>query len=269
MINTETAMRPLHVVLQKSDAENSAGSQKACDTRAQGGVINAYGDIEERVQVLSRWVVAVQEEEKRSIACELHDEVGQYLSLAVIMADQAAKSQPEQIALLLNEVKMQLMDVIQKVRNLSLDLRPSILDDPGLIPALNCLFDCMDTQSGLKIDFKHNNIPDHFSPEIDITVYQVVQAALTNIVRHAGVANARVRLIQNRRQISLTVEDKGIGFNTETVSFGLSTGISTMCERVRILGGKFEIKSSPWAGTRVTAEIPLPCPAVLANVDGR
>jgi signal transduction histidine kinase len=213
---------------------------------------------EEQLRALSKRLIEVQEEERRSIARELHDQVGQYLTITKLMLDRATKATPETVTPLLIEITAQVVEVLQQVRNMSLNLRPSMLDDLGLVPALKWLFERLEKQSGLNINFEHNMTDNRVSPDIDTTIYRIVQEALTNVIRHAGVTSAKVRLWLNEKTISLKVEDNGQGFEPDRLAARVTTGLSAMQERARLLGGYLRIESVPGAGTRVVAEIPIP-----------
>jgi signal transduction histidine kinase len=149
-------------------------------------------------------------------------------------------------------------ELLEKVRGLSFDLRPAALDQLGLLPALLALFERYSDQTGVLVNFKHNGVAEHYAPEVETTAYRVVQEALTNAARHAGVAGVTVRVWATPALLSLQVEDRGRGFDPEAaLATARSSGLAGMRERVLLLDGQLTIESRPGAGTQITAELPL------------
>jgi signal transduction histidine kinase len=212
-----------------------------------------------RLQALSRQLVNLQEVEKRQIALELHDEIGQTLTSLglllridemmdiVLLKDRLARS------------KELVGELINRVRKISLDLRPPMLDDLGMIPSLEWLFESYTKSTRIKVIFRHNNINGRrFKPEIEIGIFRIIQEALTNVARHAKVDRVDVRLWMQKEIICFQIEDEGAGFDTETQMINLSSsGLEGIRERVNSLGGSTQITSSPGAGTSVSIEIPM------------
>lgn len=214
---------------------------------------------EEDIRALSGRLVSVQEEERRAIARELHDEVGQYLTFVRMMLERAIKSPGEEIAPILREATDQVADLLKRVRNLSLDLRPSMLDDLGLVPALLWLFERLEGQSGLQVSFSRDSL-DSFSPKVNTAAYRIIQEGLTNVVRHAGTKEATVNVRADDDTLYVELADRGRGFDMAAAANGPSTGLSSMRERARMLGGVLKLESAPGAGTRISAELPLHAP---------
>ncbi|MDD4858759.1 MAG: PAS domain S-box protein [Dehalococcoidales bacterium] len=208
-------------------------------------------------QALAKRLFEVQEQERRTIARELHDETGQHLTLIKLMLDRSFKATPEKAAPMLSEAAKEVAAVIQQVRNMSLDLRPGMLDDLGLVPALVWLFERVEKQSGLKVNFEHKVIEDMFPAEVNTAAYRIVQEAITNIIRYAGVSEASVRLNADNKKLLIEIEDKGFGFDMGKMAVGTSTGISAMRERAQLLDGKLDVESAPGQGTRITVELPV------------
>jgi signal transduction histidine kinase len=154
---------------------------------------------------------------------------------------------------------------------LSLDLRPQVLDDLGLMPALDWLFKRFFQQTGIRVKFKHTPLSGRMPAQLETAVFRIVQEALTNVARHAGVKEATVRLWSNGSSLGVQVEDRGAGFDSELALAGRdSSGLAGMRERALMLGGEFTLDSRPGAGTRVTVELPLslaaaPGPALEAS----
>lgn len=212
-----------------------------------------------RLQGLSRRLVEVQEEERRQIALELHDEIGQLLTGLKLLLTVSGNVSEESLGKRLSDARQVINDLILKVRQLSLDLRPAMLDDLGLLPALVWHFERYRSQTGINIDFEHSHIEGRrFKPGIETAAYRVIQEALTNIARHARVKEATVRLWTAENTLGIQVEDHGVGFDSEKVmSSGSSRGLVGIRERVTFLDGQMTIDSSPGIGTVLTIELPL------------
>ena len=214
-----------------------------------------------RLRDLSRQLVQAQEAERRVIARELHDEIGQILTGLRLTLDAIGQQVGFEAAAPLARA-MSMVDKLQeRVRTLSLNLRPAALDDRGLLPAL--LVHCNEcTAHGLEVQVIHSGVSGRrFPPELEITAYRVAQEALTNVARHAGVTGATVRLWADEETLGVQVQDNGKGFVIERVVTGAySGGLSGMRERVALTGGDLVVESNPGAGTRVTAELPLKQP---------
>ena len=209
-----------------------------------------------RLQELSLRLVEVQEEEKRHLARELHDEIGQLLTalkLTLEMAQPALGASQE-----LEKALDLVRDLLRRVRDLSLDLRPSMLDDLGLLPSLIWQIDRMGTLTGLQVELTHEAIDGRrFPPGVETTAYRLVQEGLTNVARHAGVGQAHIHLEADDSVLRLLVVDEGAGFKPAELPEGISTGLDGMRERAYLLGGQLTIESSPGKGTRLEAVLPL------------
>ncbi len=209
------------------------------------------------MKALSLRLVRVQEDELRYVARELHDEIGQLLTGLRLAIEMALESTVEPIASLV-EAKSLANALTGLVRELSRKLRPSMLDDLGLFPALRSLFERFSTHTGLQVVFEHTQ-PDEkrFSREVETAVYRIVQEALTNVARHAKASWATVRLWSHEKTLGIQVEDHGVGFDLPSaLKAGETNGLNVIRERVMLLGGQFSIDAHPGAGTRLTAELP-------------
>jgi signal transduction histidine kinase len=220
---------------------------------------NEYGL---RMQVLSRRLVEAQETERRNIARELHDEIGQ--SLTVIQLNlQAMLQWPGAGALnrRLDESLKVVDRLLEQVQDISLNLRPSILDDLGLEPALRWYVDRQAALLGLKVEFEAETLEQRLDPLIETECFRVGQEALTNMVRHARAKMVTVELRKEDGQLLLIVRDDGIGFEVaafrEEAARGASLGLLSMEERAELAGGRLELTSAPGRGTEVRAWFPL------------
>lgn len=219
-----------------------------------------------RLQELSEQLILSQEQERRRIAAELHDEIGQMftslsLSLEALQRElgQAVVKDGHRLHQRLQAARKGLTHLLEQVRSLSLDLRPAALDDLGLVPALTTFIERFSAQSGIRVLFNHHGLPQRLPPTMEIAVFRLVQEALTNVVRHAKVGEARVHLWSDGRLLIVQVEDEGLGFDPEEkLSTRRSNGLAVMRERVALCGGRLEIESQRWRGTLITAEFPIP-----------
>lgn len=212
----------------------------------------------EQLQALSLRLLEVQESERRYLARELHDEVGQLLTGLKLKLGLSARAPATGSKTALAEIQTLVNDLMGRVRNLSLDLRPSMLDDLGLLPALLWHFERYTAQTGVQVMFRHSGLDRRFSPPLETTVYRLVQEALTNVARHAGVNQALVHLWADPRMIHLQVKDEGRGFAAEAVlAASSSVGLRGMQERVALLGGWLVVESAPGSGASLTFELPL------------
>jgi two-component system CheB/CheR fusion protein len=219
----------------------------------------------ERLRELSLKLLEVQEAERRYLARELHDEIGQFLTglkfqLEInrqIIGEKLEEKAVEQFTDTISTID----GLTARVRDLSLNLRPTLLDDMGLQPALLDLFGRFTNQTGIEVRFFRDGLAEQrFAPAIETTVYRLVQEALTNIARYAQVSEAMVNIMvqKEQQQIILLIQDEGAGFEVEEVrAKHNSTGLSAMRERVELVEGKFTIESEPGIGTTLVAEISM------------
>ncbi len=215
-----------------------------------------------RLQTLSQRLVDIQEDERRQIALELHDEIGQLLTGLKIQLDSASTLPPEDRIEHVERGRELADDLIKKVRNLSLDLRPSMLDDLGLQPALLWHMDRFTSLTGIQVNFVQKGLEgERFSTNLEITAYRVVQEGLTNIARHSGVKEATVRVLYSANCLTIQIEDRGAGFEAKgALDGGFSRGLLGMRERVAFVGGSLTIDSVPGWGTLLVVELPVPQP---------
>jgi PAS domain S-box-containing protein len=212
---------------------------------------------EEQLRALSCRLLEVQEQERRHLACELHDEIGQNLTGLKLTLEYAQRLDGEELRGQLAAAQRLLKDLTERVRDLSLRLRPTMLDDLGLVPALLWHFERYTAQTQVRVVFEHGPLTERFAPAVETGAYRIVQEALTNVARHAGVREATVRLWTDDETLGIQVEDPGRGFDICGGPAAGSSGLSGMQERARLLGGQLEIESMPGAGTRLTALLPL------------
>ena len=223
---------------------------------------------QQRTQDLQRFAASIQqaqEEERRRISRELHDDLSQRLSgmaLGIQVLEDRVPVRSAGIQAKLKVLKAQIDAMITEVRRISSNLRPTSLDDFGLLTALQLLCKERETTSGFKIAFQADAVvAERHDVHLEIAVYRIVQEALTNAAKHANAKNVRVQLKQEDRAFVLAVEDDGRGFDESAMQARKRTerglGLVSMKERSEHFGGTFRIQSMPGKGTRVEVEIPL------------
>ncbi len=208
------------------------------------------------LQALSARLVRAHEDERRTLARELHDEVGQSLSAIMMEAGSAAAATDANGVLdRVSSIRSMAEETLNVVRDLALLLRPSMLDDFGLVPALNWHAREMGKRTGLNVRVEADEISDDLPDEHKTCIYRVVQEALNNAARHANARNLRVDVKNEGDRVAFSVRDDGRGFDKRFVR-GL--GLLGMEERVRRLGGELRIDSEMGRGTLISAVLPLP-----------
>ncbi|MCX7144594.1 MAG: PAS domain-containing sensor histidine kinase, partial [Proteobacteria bacterium] len=214
----------------------------------------------ERVSALSRRLIEVQEAERAALARELHDEIGQVLTavrlhLKVVEREDAQGKHRESLDKALSVVER----AIGQVRGLSLELRPPVLDDLGLLPALRWLALQQSGRGGGGLQIDIEVVPEGGSVPRGVAeaAYRIVQEALTNVLRHADARRATIRLEQDAERLAVSIRDDGRGFDPVEVRRMGGFGLLGMQERVKLAGGNLGVSSEPGGGTEVRAEFRL------------
>ncbi|MBW8012133.1 MAG: GAF domain-containing sensor histidine kinase [Chloroflexi bacterium] len=211
-----------------------------------------------QLQLLSRKLVNVQETERRHLALELHDEIGQILTGLKYTIEMCLRW-PDKIdpANLVESEKL-VDELITCIQEISLRLRPTVLDDLGLLPALLWHFGRYSTQTGVEVEFKHRGLKQRFTPQLETTSYRIVQEGLTNIARHAKVKEVTVQVTNAENHLTIQIRDEGSGFDPESsFSSRESSGLIGMRERALMVGGQLIVESTPGLGCLIKAELPL------------
>lgn len=212
----------------------------------------------ERLQIMSRQVISIQEQERADIARELHDEMGQLLTGVKLLLERAIQMELPDSPRKLNDSLFLVQQLIGQVRNLSLNLHPPMLDDLGLLPTLLWHFERYTAQTDIKVQFGRTGANMRLAREIELSAYRIVQEALTNVARHAHCDSVLVYLVVQHDKLRILIQDKGVGFDVEETQIRYrSSGLTSIRERARMLGGKVSINSSPGNGTRVNIQLPL------------
>jgi signal transduction histidine kinase len=235
-------------------------ADRAAPAIERGRLLETVGESRRRLAVLSQRLVEVQETERREISRELHDEVGQLLTGLLFKIESHGAGAPR----VKDEMRVIVNDLIDRVRDLSMNLRPPMLDDLGLLSALTWLIRRFGAQTGVHVRFQHADLDRRFGGQVEITAFRIVQEALTNVARHAGVKQAKVDLWANAVSLGVRIEDEGRGFDVGAALAARSSGLEGMLERSRLAGGRLAIESAPGKGTRLVVELPLD-PASVRN----
>lgn len=215
---------------------------------------------QERLRALSRRLLEVQEEERGRLARDLHDDIGQALTALKIQLESLARSAGANAARIL-ECAETTRHALERVRQLSLSLRPSQLDDLGLVAALRSHLDRQASIGGLTPNFDAAEAPRGVAPEIETACFRVAQEAINNVLRHAQARNLWLRLFTAGGRLALSVRDDGKGFDLEAArrrgAAGASLGLVGIEERVALARGTLELRSASGQGTVLLATFPL------------
>lgn len=213
------------------------------------------------LQALSMRLLRVQEEERRAIARELHDQVGQMLTGLKFQLEAAAVVATDPAKGMLTESLALASDLMRHVRELTQQYRPRILDDLGLQPALEWHVSLFQRQSNLQVALEVTLPAHRLPPELETVVFRTVQEALTNAARHAGTGAVAVTVTCGQGKLITEVTDRGCGFDVDAqLASRDSIGLIGLRERAALVGGRVEYYSRPGQGTRILAEFPLPVP---------
>jgi signal transduction histidine kinase len=215
----------------------------------------------ERLRILTRRLLEIQEAERRHLARELHDEIGQVLSTLSVNLQVALGGCDAVVRPRLEESIVIVDQAIQQVRNLSLELRPLMLDDLGLISALRWAARRQAERTGLVLHFDDRSTGFRLPADVETAGYRVAQEAMTNVVRHAQAQQVWISVERCKHEVALEIRDDGIGFDVanarERAMRGASFGILGMQERVELLSGTIEIHSQPGQGTTIRVSFPI------------
>jgi two-component system, NarL family, sensor histidine kinase UhpB len=217
-----------------------------------------------QLQILAAQVITAQEEERKRVARELHDEASQALTTLIIGLETVLESMPPDLAephrqvLALRTLAEQTLD---EIRNLALSLRPTVLDDLGLPSAVRWYAKSTAEKAGFRLSLELLGLEERLPSRVETAVFRIVQEALANVAKHAQAQEVLIRLERSDHQISLLIRDDGQGFNVGKVlssrNRGAGLGIFGIEERVTILGGKWELQSEAGRGTELRVTIPL------------
>jgi two-component system sensor histidine kinase UhpB len=228
------------------------------DRVAAQDALRQYADT---LRDLSRRIVHVQEEERCHIARELHDEIGQTLSIVSVNLQSIQGDCNPSLGQRLSDCITIVNQAIEQVRSLSLDLRPPMLDDLGLVATLRWCAERVAAGAGFNLHFGHRPSGVVLSPEVSIACYRLAQEALNNVVKHARATNVWLMLQESDYELTVSIRDDGVGFDLlemrRQTAQHPTLGLRSMEERAHLLGGRLWIESKRNQGTTVTATLPL------------
>lgn len=265
-------MIALSVLLSFVVARLSVGQAENLEQAAE----RHYAEVERtkrELQQLSARLLEIEEEGRKRLSRELHDEIGQTLALLQIEISRAqAARQGPALQERLKRARELAERSVQTIRNISVLLRPTLLDDLGLVPALQFQLEDFLRRSSIRCEFVEEGVDDHLPDSVKTCVYRVVQEALHNCEKHAAASEVRVSVRQLPECLVLEVEDNGRGFqlNEQRMpSLGSGLGLLGIRERAAIAGGSLVIDSAPGHGTRIALRIPLPPKADAAPAESK
>ena len=277
VINAERVLRrtdgiAMHVLLQARPIRDQTGKIVAAHAiwrditarkRTQEELAESRLALEKshrELKALTARLLKSQEEERRRIARDLHDEISQRLSMTTVEATRLAEDltlSGGQIPARLKWIESQLARLTDDVGNLAHRLHPSTLEHLGLRAAIQAHIQELKLQEGFQVDFKERSLPDSLPLDIASCVFRVMQEGLRNVVKHARVKRAEVRLEARDHSLKLSIKDKGIGFDLDSAGHEGKLGLISMRERVQLAKGSFSVKENRGGGARILVSIPL------------
>jgi signal transduction histidine kinase len=207
---------------------------------------------------LSGRLITAQEDERKRIARELHDDVTQLLALHSIELDQfSPHGVSAEDRTRFRDLSAKATEIATEVHNIAHRLHPSKLNHLGLLPAVRELCRDVSQRHSLDVEVADDNMPSELESDLTLCLYRVIQESLANVLRHSGASHAMVSLQRREREITLKIADDGRGFDPESASAGQGIGLFSMRERLRLVSGRINVCSQPGAGTEITVTVPL------------
>jgi two-component system sensor histidine kinase UhpB len=204
-----------------------------------------------------------QEEERRRLARDLHDEVNQALTAILLRLEALAQDSPAVNMAEVTELKRLVNQAMEELLNLARQLRPSALDDHGLMPAVETQLKRFAARTGVEVSLDRDGDPDTLPEDVQTAVYRILQEALANVGRHAAATAVVVEFEAGEERLEVRIRDDGAGFDPGAMARGArrngpgaGLGLSGMVERARLAGGELDVRSAPGGGTTVTLRIP-------------
>jgi PAS domain S-box-containing protein len=239
-------------------------AEKSSIAVANAQLYESLAQHEQELKMLSGARIKAQEEERRRIAREIHDSLGQMLTAikfnVEILEDLIPKDSPERRRI--DDTKSLLDATMAEARKIAYNLMPSVLDDFGLVPALQLLCDQFAQRTSINVEYHAHGLTERLEPTLEVSLYRIVQEALNNIAKHAEAKDVSVQVVRHAGGIRLTIEDSGKGFDVSTMSPAAAEdrgmGLVGMRERAASFKGTVMIDSAPNSGTTIVVEIPLP-----------
>jgi PAS domain S-box-containing protein len=240
------------------------------DEPAVNAVVVNFRDITERrvaeemLRQLPIRIINAQESERRRVARDLHDSVNQILSSVKFRMESVEEKVDRKDDALKKDVvnaKLSLEKVMQEVRRISRNLRPSELDDLGVIPAVRSMCEEFEEVTKIDVELRFSRFPDKLSPEIEVTMYRIIQEALSNVAKHSGASRLTIQCTKGKSFIKIKIRDNGKGFDRHELAVNApkysGMGLLNMKERAAYVGGTVSIRSSPKKGMEIDAQLPV------------
>jgi len=223
-------------------------------------MLDALSTYRGRLRALSSPIITAQEEERKRISRELHDETAQALTSLLVRLRLLQRARDlEEVKVGAAELRELTARTLEEVRKLAVELRPTTLDHLGLVAALEWYSREYAQRLDASVDFRTEGLAERLPPEVELVIYRVVQEALTNIARHAGASRVEIGLLFRDDAVQVEVRDNGIGFDARAATSSRERGLGLfgMRERVELIGGGFSIESRPGQGTCIEVRVPL------------
>ena len=255
--------RPLETLIDQIEAidpaEPTAVGLRRSDPveevdRLAGSFHGLLERIEEERRRSGQLAMRAQEEERRRLARDLHDEVNQALTAILLRLEALAQETPPEQREELTELKRLVNQALDELLNLARQLRPTALDDHGLVAALETQMKRFSSRTGIEARIDTEGEPDALADVVQTAIYRVAQEALTNVTRHAGATVVELGVETDDEGVELRVSDDGRGFDPAVRGTGL--GLVGMAERARLVGGDLDVRSAPGGGTTITLRVP-------------
>jgi two-component system sensor histidine kinase UhpB len=255
-------LRSLGEVIADASGKTSRMLWSVLDITEQKRTEDALRASAEQLTALSRRLVEVQEAERRQLSRELHDRVGQNLTalsinLDILRTALFAADQPEHWSRLSDSSKL-LEATVDSIENVMAELRPPMLDDYGLLPALHWYAKDFSKRTGIDVDVVGPESAERVAPEIEIALFRIAQEGLTNVAKHAHASHVEIELDHADGHCLMTITDDGVGIDGAKSANGrqrAGLGMVTMRERTQAVGGRFKVRATPRGGTQIAIEI--------------
>jgi signal transduction histidine kinase len=235
-------------------------------------VISDRQRAEEMLRGVSGRLIDAQEQERQRIGRDLHDDIGQRLSLVAIELQQIKQDPPDsavEVSRRMDELWKQALEISNDVQSLSHELHSAKLEYLGIVGAMKSFCVEFGKQQRVEIDFRSHDLPNPLpSPEVSLSLFRVLQEALHNASKHSGVRHFEVELWGRPGEIDLTVSDSGAGFDVQAAREGRGLGLTSMQERLKLVNGELAIESQPTRGTTIHARVPLSSDSNSARAAG-
>lgn len=257
----EASLRRLQLTLQRAE---QLASQVGVVLNYLSGQLqdlsSKLGELQQ-TQQLALSIIRAQEEERQRVAREIHDGPAQSLANIILQAEYCLKlldKDPDQIRKELQALQNIVLLSLQDIRKIIFDLRPMALDDLGLVPALKRYFDTYRQQYGLEVEFVFFGHERRLNNVLEAALFRIIQEAVNNIRKHAGVKNALVKMEMLPHKVTVSIRDQGRGFDLNSVQKARAGyGLISMRERVQLLKGQIKIATAPGQGTSINIAIPV------------